>query len=194
MNKLTRDDLLSLEVYARERNDFRQRVIAHKKDRQIQLGEHCRLLFEDRTTIHYQVQEMLRAERIFEAEGIDDELAAYNPLIPDGDNWKATMLIEYPEVEARKQALARLVGVEERVWTRIGETERVFAFADEDMDRSTEDKTSSVHFLRFQLGEAAVAAVRAGAAIAFGIDHSNLAVAADPVPEATRAALAGDLQ
>ena len=190
---LTRSDLLSLEAYARERNAFRQRVIAHKKDRQVQLGEHLHLLFEDRLTIHYQIQEMLRAERIFEGAGIDDELAAYNPLIPDGDNWKATMLIEYPDVDQRRAALGRLVGVEDRVWTRVGGGQRVFAIADEDLERSTEDKTSSVHFLRFQLTPAMVAAARAGAAIAFGVDHPHLKESRDPVAEATRATLAADL-
>ncbi len=193
MSKLCREDLMSLETYARERPAFRQRVIAHKKDRQVQLGEHCRLLFEDRLTIHYQIQEMLRAERIFEAQGIEDELGAYNPLIPDGDNWKATMLIEYPEVEQRREALAKLVGVEDRVWARVGDLAPIHAIADEDLERSTEEKTSSVHFLRFQLDDAAVAAVRSGSPIAFGIDHPNMAVAVDPVPEATRVSLAGDI-
>lgn len=190
---LTRADLLSLEAYASERAAFRRRVIAHKKPRQVQLGDHLRLLFEDRLTIHYQIQEMLRAERIFEAAGIDDELAAYNPLIPDGDNWKATMLIEYPDVDERRAALARLVGVEDRVWARVGDGERLFAIADEDLERSTADKTSSVHFLRFQLTPAMVAAARAGAAIAFGVDHPGLSATQDPVPDATRTALAADL-
>ena len=194
MSKLTRDDLLSLEAYARQRNDFRSRVIAHKKNRQIQLGGHCRLLFEDHLTIHYQIQEMLRVERIFEEEGIEDELAAYTPLIPDGDNWKATMLLEYPEVEERRQALARLVGVEDRVWVGIGDMEKVFAIADEDLERSTDAKTASVHFLRFQLDRAMVAAVEKGAAIVFGIDHDNLAIDSGPVPAAVRASLASDLR
>lgn len=193
MKQLTHNDLLPLETYARERNDFRQRVIAHKKNRQVQLGAHHRLLFEDRLTIHYQIQEMLRAEKIFEAEGIEDELAAYNPLIPDGDNWKATYLVEYPDVEERKVALAQLVNVEDRVWSQVEGFDKTWAIADEDMERSNEDKTSSVHFLRFQLDPAQVAAVKAGAAIGFGIDHSNLSIAIDAIDPATRASLAADL-
>lgn len=194
MKQLTRDDLLPLETYARERNDFRQKVMAHKKNRQVQLGDHTRLLFEDRLTIHYQIQEMLRAEKIFEADGIADELAAYNPLIPDGDNWKATFLVEYPDVEERKVALAQLVNVEDRVWTQIEGCEKTWAIADEDMERSTADKTSSVHFLRFQLTPPMVAAVKGGAAIGFGIDHPNLQVAIAAVNEPCRASLASDLQ
>ena len=194
MKPLSREDLLPLETYARERNDFRHKVMAHKKIRQVQLSEHTRLLFEDRLTIHYQIQEMLRAEKIFEAEGINDELAAYNPLIPDGDNWKATFLVEYPDVEQRKVALAQLVNVEDRVWAQVSGCEKIWAIADEDMERSTAEKTSSVHFLRFQLSPAMVAEVKSGAAIGFGIDHNSLNVTIEAVNDACRASLASDLQ
>jgi len=193
MKPLTRADLLTLEAYAAQRDEFRQRVMAHKRNRQVALGEHARLVFEDRLTIHYQIQEMLRAERIFEADAIEEELTAYNPLIPDGDNWKATLLLEYPDVEVRRLALARLVGVEHRVWVRITGFDPVFAIADEDLERSTEEKTSSVHFLRFQLTRDLVAAARSGAAVAFGVDHPAMAVVLPPVPESCRKALVQDL-
>lgn len=151
MGKLTIDDLYPLEVYSRLRPEFRAQVMEHKAHRQLALGDHVTLSFEDRLTMHYQVQEMLRAERIFEADGIRDELDAYNPLIPDGSNWKATMLIEYPDERERRQALARLRGVEHRVWMQVEGHVPVFAIADEDMERSDDTKTSAVHFLRFEL-------------------------------------------
>ncbi|MDX1434138.1 MAG: DUF3501 family protein [Gammaproteobacteria bacterium] len=193
MQALTRSDLFSLEEYAEARSKFRAEVMAHKKNRQVALGPHVRLYFEDRLTIQYQIQEMLRAERIYEAAGIEDELAAYNPLIPDGGNLKATFMIEYEDVAERRRALAELVGVEDRVWLRVGDGEPIFAIADEDLERSTEDKTSSVHFLRFELDGASRAALKAGAALALGIDHPRLRVKADPVAEPVRAALALDL-
>jgi hypothetical protein len=171
MQKLTRDDLYSLEQYAQVRGDFRAKVMAHKKNRQVPIGVHATLYFEDRLTMQYQVQEMLRVERIFEREGIEEELGAYNPLIPDGSNWKATFMIEYGNEDERRDALARLIGVEDKVWVQVGDQARVWAIADEDLERTAADKTSSVHFLRFELSQEMVAAAKAGAAIAMGIDH-----------------------
>ncbi len=194
MAHLERSDLYSLEEYSQQRAEFRDKVMTHKKDRQVSLGGHVRLLFEDKLTIQYQIQEMLRAEKIFEAEGIQDELEAYNPLIPDGDNWKATMMIEYTDVEERKRELARLIGIEDRVWARVEGEYQVYAIADEDMDRETADKTSSVHFLRFQLPPAFVAAVKAGKPVSFGVDHSEYTCSRDPVSEGCRASLAADLE
>lgn len=192
MEKLTRDDLYSLEQYAEVRPEFRTRVLAHKKHRKLPLGPNATLYFEDRLTMHYQVQEMLRAERIFEAEGIEDELAAYNPLIPDGSNWKATFMIEVPDPEERKQLLAKLVGVEDRVWVRVGEHPPVFAIADEDMERETEDKTSSVHFLRFELTPEMAEAVRKGAGVSAGVDHPEFPHQVE-LPPAVVESLAADL-
>lgn len=189
---LTHADLYSLEQYARERPEFRARVIAHKKARRVPLGAHAALYFEDALTMQYQVQEMLRLERIFEPELIQDELDVYNPLVPDGSNWKATFMIEYPDAEERKQALARLVGVEHVVWVQVADFARVTPVANEDLDRTTADKTASVHFLRFELTPAMAAAVKAGAAIAAGIDHPALQVATR-LDDAARAALAADL-
>ncbi len=174
MNKLSRSDLYSLEAYSSERKAFRERVLEHKKPRKIHLGAHVTLLFEDRMTIQYQIQEMLRIERIFEAEGINDELSAYNPLIPDGSNLKATMLIEYDDVEVRKVELARLGGIEHRVYGEVEGFERSFAIADEDLDRSAEDKTSAVHFLRFEFSAASIMALRGGATLSFGIDDRRM--------------------
>lgn len=193
MEKLTRDDLYSLEQYAEVRPEFRTRVLAHKKNRKVPLGPNATLYFEDRLTMHYQVQEMLRAERIFEAEGIEDELAAYNPLIPDGSNWKATFMIEVPDPEERKQLLAKLVGVEDRVWVRVGEHPPVFAIADEDMERETEDKTSSVHFLRFELTPEMAEAVRKGAGVSAGVDHPEFPHQVE-LPPAVVESLAADLE
>ncbi len=191
--RLRPEDLYSLEQYAKQRAEFRPRVIEHKKARTVQCGPNATLLFEDRLTVQYQVQEMLRIERIFESEGIADELAAYNPLIPDGANWKATLLIEYPDPEVRRVALAGLKGVEERCWVRVAGHEPVHAIADEDLERENEEKTSSVHFLRFELTPAMVAAVKGGAAVAIGIDHDNYRHAVDPLPQAVRDSLARDL-
>lgn len=192
MQKLTRTDLLSLEAYAEQRKDLRAQVMAHKKNRQIKLGDHVTLIFEDRLTIQYQVQEMLRVERIFEAEAIEDELAAYNPLIPDGSNLKATFLIEYEDVQERKQALAKLVGIEDKVWIRVADFDPVWPIADEDLERETEEKTSSVHFLRFEFTSEMIAAAKEGADLAMGIDHSHYSAVIDPLPQPIRAALVAD--
>jgi len=193
MPKITRDSLMTLEAYARARNDFRARVIEHKKTRTVSLGANITLIFEDELTMRYQVQEMLRVEKIFEEAGIQNELEAYNPLIPDGSNWKATMMIEYPEVEERQRMLAKLVGIEDRVWMRVAGHAPVYAIADEDLDRSTEEKTASVHFLRFELNDPMKQSLQSGAALAFGVDHPNYRAAVDPVSPATRAALVQDL-
>jgi len=173
MKKLAESDLLSLERYAPEREAFRARVMAHKKNRQVNVGPNTLWLFEDRLTVQYQVQEMLRTERIFEAEGIAEELAAYNPLIPDGRNWKATLLIEFPDPEIRRVQLEKLRGIEDRCWVQVAGCERLFAIADEDLERENETKTSAVHFLRFELAPAMTAGLRAGATLAVGIDHAN---------------------
>ena len=193
MQKLNRDDLYSLEQYADARPDFRNRVLEHKKNRRIQVGPHAVFYFEDRLTIQYQVQEMLRVERIFEAEGIKDELEAYNPLIPDGSNWKATFMLEYADAEERRQALAQLVSIEERLWVQIEGCERVWAIADEDLERSTEDKTSAVHFLRFELTPEMVNLVKNGAAISLGIDHPGYSYQIDDLAPPARESLLMDL-
>jgi len=191
--KIEHDSLLSLEAYARQRKEFRAKVMAHKKDRVVQLGGHMTLIFEDELTIRYQIQEMLRIERIFEEEGIQAELDAYNPLVPDGRNLKATMLLEYPDPEERKQALARLKGIEDRVWIRVADFEKVFAVADEDLERENEEKTSSVHFLRFELTDAMAKALKSGAGLAVGVDHPEYRAEVPAVPSAVRDSLAGDL-
>src|SRR5262245_11980716 len=193
MSQITRDSLLSLEAYAKARPEFRTQVIAHKKQRTVPVGENVTLIFEDELTIRYQIQEMLRVERIFEEEGIKDELAAYNPLIPDGGNWKATMMIEYPEVAVRQRMLAKLIGIEDRVWVQVAEHQRVYAIADEDLERETEVKTASVHFLRFELQPEMVRAVKAGAALSIGIDHPEYTATVPSVDSATRASLVNDL-
>ena len=193
MNHLTRKDLYSLEDYAPLRPRYRAEILEHKHNRKVTVGPHATLAFEDRRTIQYQVQEMLRIERIFEAAGIEEELSAYNPLIPDGGNLKATFMLEYTDVDARREALQLLHGIEDRVWLCAGEGQRVWAVADEDMDRATEEKTSAVHFLRFELGAAACLAMKAGAALAIGIDHRHYRHDVNPVPERVRAALAADL-
>jgi predicted AlkP superfamily phosphohydrolase/phosphomutase len=189
---IKRDSLMPLEAYARERNAFRAKVLEHKKRRKVHLGEHVSLDFEDELTIRYQVQEMLRIERIFEEEGIQHELDAYNPLIPDGSNWKATMMIEYPEADERRRMLAQLKGVERRVWVQVEECERVFAIADEDLERENEEKTSSVHFLRFELSAAMRERLRRGAKVAVGVDHPQYRASAELAPD-VRSALAADL-
>jgi hypothetical protein len=193
MDKLTREDLYSLEQYSSVRGEFRDRVIAHKRDRRVELGTNAALYFEDRLTMQYQVQEMLRIERIFEMEGINDELDAYNPLIPDGTNWKATFMVEFPDIEERRAMLARLLGVEDKVFVRIGEYEKVYAIADEDLERDDESKTSAVHFLRFELPSEQVDALKGGAALSAGIDHENYRVVVSPVPANVRLSLLGDL-
>jgi len=193
MNPLTRENLFSLEQYAEKRPEFRAQVIEHKKHRRVDVGANLSLYFEDRLTIQYQVQEMLRIERIFEADGIADELGAYNPLIPDGSNWKVTLLIEFPDVDERRTALARLKGIEDRCWVRVAGHERVFAVADEDLERESEQKTSAVHFLRFELTPAMVADAKGGAAVSIGMDHEAYGHAIDPLPQAARDALVRDL-
>jgi len=190
---IKRENLLSLESYASERNAFRARVIEHKRNRSVRLGEHLTLLFEDELTLRYQVQEMLRVERIFEEHGIQQELDAYNPLVPDGGNWKSTMLIEYPDPDERRRMLGRLKGIERRVWVRVEGGERVYAIADEDLERENEEKTSSVHFLRFELDAAARARLKRGAGLAMGVDHAAYRAELDPVPAEIRSALAQDL-
>ena len=189
---IRRDSLLSLEAYARERNAFRAKVMQHKKRRTVHLGEHVTLQFEDELTIRYQVQEMLRIERIFEEDGIRHELDAYNPLVPDGSNWKATMLIEYPEAEERKRMLGRLKGIEDRVWVQVQGGERLFAIADEDLERENEEKTSSVHFLRFELDGAMRERLRRGAGVSVGVDHPEYRASTALAP-AVRESLAADL-
>jgi hypothetical protein len=190
--RIERGSLLSLEAYARERNAFRARVIEHKKRRTVHVGDHVTLIFEDELTIRYQIQEMLRIERIFEEEGIEGELEAYNPLVPDGGNLKATMMIEYPDVAERQRALARLKGVEDRVWVQADGCARVYAIADEDLERENDEKTSAVHFLRFELDEEMREALRHGAGLAIGVDHPQYQGSVEVAP-AVRAALAADL-
>jgi len=191
--RITRDSLMTLETYARERVGFRARVLEHKRARTVHLGEHLTLVFEDELTLRYQVQEMLRIEKTFEAAGIQDELDAYNPLVPDGSNFKATMLLEYADVDERRRALAQLKGIADRVWVQVAGAPRVYAIADEDLPRENEDKTSAVHFLRFELTVAMVAALKAGAGLGIGVDHPNYAAEIPAVGAATRAALVADL-
>ena len=193
MDKLTRSDLYSLEQYAENRADIRSRVMQHKKNRKVHIGPVATLYFEDRQTIQYQIQEMLRVERIFEAAGIEEELNAYNPLIPDGTNWKATFMIEEPDVDKRRDLLAGLIGIEDRVWVRVDGNEPVYAIADEDLDRATAEKTSSVHFLRFELDAAMIAAIGGKASLSIGIDHANYRYEVEPVAAPVRDALAADL-
>jgi hypothetical protein len=192
LQKLTAGDLMPLEQYARERQAFRARVLEHKRSRQVAVGPSTTWCFEDRLTIQYQVQEMLRAERIFEPEGIAAELRAYNPLIPDGRNWKVTLLAEFPDPEVRRARLAELKGIEERCWIQVADFARVLAIADEDLEREDEHRTSAVHFLRFELGDAMLAALRGGAPLALGIDHPAYAHSVDGVPETVRASLLAD--
>ena len=194
MQKLSRDSLMTLEAYAKARKEFRAGVIAHKKSRTVHLGEHVTLLFEDELTIRYQVQEMLRIEKIFEEQGIQDEIDAYNPLIPDGRNFKATMLIEYEDERERREALAQLKGIEDRVWVRAEGCAAVHAIADEDLERENDVKTSSVHFLRFELSDEMAEALKYGVDLAIGVDHPHYRAALDPVSPEVRAALVKDLE
>ena len=189
---IARDSLLSLEAYARERKAFRARVMEHKKLRTLHIGGHVTLQFEDELLIRYQIQEMLRIERIFEDAGIQGELDAYNPLLPDGGNWKATMFIEYPDVEERRRMLERLKGIERRTWVQVEGGERIYAIADEDLERETEEKTAAVHFVRFEVPAAAREALRRGARLTIGVDHPEYRVSVEPSPE-QRAALLADL-
>jgi len=193
MAKVTRDSLMTLEAYAKARPEFRKKVIAHKKHRTVHLGPHVTLLFEDELTIRYQIQEMLRIEKIFEEEGIQHELEAYNPLIPDGRNFKATMLIEYEDADVRKRELAKLIGIEDKVWVQVEGSPKVYAIADEDLERENEQKTSSVHFMRFELTEDMAAALKYGVPLSIGVDHPNYKAAQEPVSAEIRAALVADL-
>jgi hypothetical protein len=193
MPHITRESLMTLEAYAKIRPAYRNEMIAHKKNRAVPLGEHVMMIFEDEKTMRYQIQEMLRAERTFEDAGIQDELDAYNPMVPDGSNWKATMMIQYPDPDARKTALENLKGIEDRVWVQADGQAQVFAIADEDMERENAEKTSAVHFLRFELDAASVAAVKAGGAIQMGIDLDAYRVAATALAANVCAALAADL-
>lgn len=192
MPKITRDSLMTLESYAKARVDFRAKVIAHKQTRTVALGAHVTLIFEDELTMRYQIQEMLRVEKIFEERGIQDELDAYNPMIPDGGNWKATMMIEYPDVEERQRMLAKLVGIEDRVWARVAGFAPVYAIADEDLDRSTDDKTAAVHFLRFEIDARMQQALKSGAALAMGVDHPAYRASMDPVAASVQQSLLQD--
>lgn len=194
MPTLSRADLWSLEEYSEMRPSFRAQVLAHKKTRQVSLGEHARLYFEDALTIRYQVQEMLRIEKVFESHAVNEELEAYNPLIPDGHNWKATFMIEYEEPQERARQLARMIGIEDKVWLQVADCTRVYPVADEDLQRDNGVKTSSVHFLRFELTSEMIAAVHGGAAVSAGIDHPAYAVNALELPLAVRDSLAADLQ
>lgn len=193
MNKLTREDLYSLEEYSEARPQFRAQVLEHKKARIIAIGEHATLYFEDYLTMKYQVQEMLRIEKIFDKAGIEEELEAYNPLIPDGSNWKATFMIEYGDVEERRKALEKLVGIEDKTWVQVDGFDKVYAIADEDLERTDASKTSAVHFMRFELPTNAAEAVKNGAAISAGIDHDHYNFSLSPLSEASRDALAADL-
>jgi hypothetical protein len=190
---LTRTDLMSLEQYSTARKDFRARVIEHKRNRSVALGPNATWSFEDRLTMQYQVQEMLRVERIFEADAIQEELDSYNPLIPDGHNWKATFLLEFPDADERRERLSQLKGVEDRCWVQVAGFDRVWAIADEDLERENDDKTSSVHFLRFELSPQMCAQVKAGAAIGAGIDHDNYRHAVASLPQNVRDSLAKDI-
>ena len=194
MTKLTREDLMSLEEYAEKRADFRQQVLEIKKDRKIALGDHATLYFENEQTIRYQIQEMLRIEKVFEDNGINEELEAYNPLIPDGSNWKATFMIEYGDVEERQKVLATLVGVEDKVWVQVDGFDKVYAIANEDLERSTEEKTSAVHFMRFELTADMAKAVKDNKNIAMGIDYPDFEQCINPIAEASRISLMNDIQ
>ena len=193
MEKLDRSQLYSLEKYSEIRSDMRARVMAHKKNRRLPIGPNATLYFEDRETIQYQVQEMLRVEKVFEADGIEEELEAYNPLIPDGSNWKATFMLEYDDADERRQQLSQLLGIDQAVWVRVGELEIVRPISNEDLERETEDKTSSVHFLRFELSQKMVEALKQGASISAGIDHQNYSYSLTPIPANIQESLVADL-
>lgn len=194
MTKLTRADLMSLEVYAEKRADFRTKVLEHKKTRNVALGDNATLYFEDALTIQYQIQEMLRIEKIFEAAGINEELEAYNPLIPDGSNWKATFMIEYGDAEERAKVLATLGGVEDKVWVQVEGFDKVFAIADEDMDRNRDEKTSAVHFMRFELDNKMTVAVKDNKNISMGIDYDGFNQLVNPIDESYRISLMNDIE
>ena len=192
MNKLTRQELFSLEQYADRRADFRAQVMLHKQNRKVHIGDHATLYFEDKLTIQYQIQEMLRIEKIFEAAGIEEELDAYNPLIPDGTNLKATFMIEYGDVAQRQAALTQLTGIEDTVWAQVDGYDKVFAIADEDLDRSDDEKTSAVHFMRFEFTDEMIQAALKGANLAMGIDHANYTQSVSALPQNIRDALIND--
>ena len=192
MPQIARESLLSLEAYARSRSEFRARAIEHKRRRTVHVGEHLTLLFEDEMTVRYQIQEMLRIERIFEDDGIQGELDAYNPLVPDGSNWKATMMIEYPDVDERRRMLGVLMGIDRRTWVQVDGCERVLAISDEDLEREDDQKTAAVHFLRFEFSAAMRERLRQGAAVTVGVDHPDYRASAQLKPE-VRNALAADL-
>jgi len=192
LTKITRDSLMSLETYARERGQLRSRIISHRRLRSVNLREHLNLQFEDEETVRYQIQEMLRIEKIFEEAGIQEEISVYGPLVPDGTNWKATLLVEYPDEAQRRIELARLTDIENLVWVRVAGCDKVFAIADEDLERSTEEKTSAVHFLRFELTPGMIAAAKSGLAVSIGVDHPNYTASLE-VAVPTREALVADL-
>jgi len=194
ITKLSRKDLYSLEEYSEIRDEFRARVMAHKKNRRLDLGDNLVLFFEDRLVMQYQVQEMLKAEKIFDAEGIQDELDAYNPLIPDGTNWKATMMIQYADVAERQQMLKKLVGIENMIWLRVGDHDKIYPITDEDLERATDDKTSAVHFMRFELTPSMIADVHKGATISAGVEHEHYQLTLDAIPDNVAASLKQDLE
>ena len=193
MKKLTREDLLSLEKYSEVRNDFRLKVIKHKKNRRLAIGPNATLYFEDNLIMHYQIQEMLRAERIFEANAINDELAVYNELIPDGNNWKATFMIEFADEGERRLALSKMFGIEDKVWLKIDGFNEIYPFSDEDLERENENKTSAVHFLRFQLNHEMVGALKLGSQLSAGISHGAYQHTVNPIPDNIRESLISDL-
>lgn len=193
MPHITRESLLTLEGYAKVRPTMRAEIMAHKKNRMVTFGDHITLIFEDEKTMRYQIQEMLRAERTYEEAGIQDELSAYNPLVPDGSNWKATMMIQYSDPDERKIALGKLKGIEDLIWVQIADQPKIFAIADEDLARENDEKTSAVHFLRFELDATSKAAAKAGSAIRMGIDHAEYKIDSQTLPDNVRAALAVDL-
>lgn len=193
MEKIKREDLYSLEDYSAMRQEYREKMMQHKKNRVLRLGEHATLHFEDRELMQYQIQEMLRAEKIFDAEGIQEEIDAYNPLIPDGTNWKATFMLEYDDEVIRRQRLAELIGIEKKVWVAVEGFDRVYPICNEDLERETEDKTSSVHFMRFELSSEMVDALKKGASISAGIDHQRYSVTVDALPNEMRSSLVQDL-
>lgn len=191
--KMTREDLYSLEKYSEMRDDYRKDIMVHKKDRQVAIGPNARMYFEDRKTMLYQIQEMLRAEKIFDAEGIQEELDAYNPLIPGGTNWKATLMLEYSDPEERANWLSQLLGIDQKTWVQVDGFDKVYPITNEDLERETEDKTSSVHFMRFELTAEMIAAVKSGSPIGVGIEHDNYNHIVSPIAQNVRDSLAGDL-
>ena len=193
MSKLTREDLYTLEAYSEMRDEYRKKVMAHKINRRLELGNHVLLTFEDKFIMQYQVQEMLKAEKIFESAAIEEELETYNPLIPDGSNWKATLMIQYPDIEERQRQLALLIGIEDLIWMQVEGFDKIYAIADEDLERTNDVKTSAVHFMRFELDQAMIAAAKSGANISAGVDHKNYQAVISPVASNLRDSLTADL-